>query len=250
MILGLNTFHGDSSAAIFRSGELTFALEEERFNRVKHWAGLPLEAARVCLAGEAPAHVAISRDPSANLRAKLVRAVLRPANWNRYASRAKNSIRVAQLSNQLVTAGISSDRTKFHFVEHHRAHLASASSAPPLKRPPSCRWMDSAIFPVLCGASAATTRSTSTTRFASPTRWELFYTAFTQFLGFPKYGDEYKMMGMSAYGEPRFVDKVRDVVKTRNGACRLNLDYFTHHTKGVDMTWDGGEPAIGPGLLQ
>src|ERR1035441_1672040 len=73
----------------------------------------------------------------------------------------------------------------------------------------------------------------------------LFYTAFTQFLGFPKYGDEYKMMGMSAYGEPRFVEEVRDVVKTRSGHCLLNLDYFTHHTKGVDMTWDGGEPLIG-----
>jgi carbamoyltransferase len=73
----------------------------------------------------------------------------------------------------------------------------------------------------------------------------LFYTAFTQFLGFPKYGDEYKMMGMSAYGEPRFAEKARDVVKTRKGQCRLNLDYFVHHTKGVDMTWDDGEPSLG-----
>ena len=73
----------------------------------------------------------------------------------------------------------------------------------------------------------------------------LFYTAFTQFIGFPNYGDEYKMMGLAAYGEPRFAAQVRDVVKTDEGQCRLNLDYFTHHTRGVAMTWDGGAPVIG-----
>jgi carbamoyltransferase len=73
----------------------------------------------------------------------------------------------------------------------------------------------------------------------------LFYTAFTQFLGFPKYGDEYKLMGLAAYGEPIFADKVRDVVRTRGTQVRLNLDYFTHHTRGVDMSWEGGEPTLG-----
>ena len=73
----------------------------------------------------------------------------------------------------------------------------------------------------------------------------IFYTAFTQFLGFPKYGDEYKMMGLSAYGEPRFAEHVRRVVRTEGDQCRLNLDYFTHHSKGVEMTWYGGEPVLG-----
>jgi carbamoyltransferase len=77
----------------------------------------------------------------------------------------------------------------------------------------------------------------------------IFYTAFTQFLGFPKYGDEYKMMGLSAYGEPRFADRVRQVVRTEvvrdKVQCRLNLDYFTHHSQGVEMTWEGGEPGLG-----
>jgi carbamoyltransferase len=70
----------------------------------------------------------------------------------------------------------------------------------------------------------------------------ILYTAFTQFLGFPKYGDEYKMMGLAAYGEPRFASQIRQIVKTDSGRCRLNLDYFTHHSQGVKMTWDGGEP--------
>ena len=73
----------------------------------------------------------------------------------------------------------------------------------------------------------------------------LFYTALTQFLGFPKYGDEYKMMGLSAYGEKRFVDQVRDVVRTEGDQVRLNLSYFVHHSTGVEMTWDDCEPKIG-----
>jgi carbamoyltransferase len=73
----------------------------------------------------------------------------------------------------------------------------------------------------------------------------LFYTAFTQFLGFPKYGDEYKMMGLSAYGEPRFVPQVREVVTTSADQVRLNLDYFIHHSTGVEMSWNNCEPIIG-----
>jgi carbamoyltransferase len=73
----------------------------------------------------------------------------------------------------------------------------------------------------------------------------LFYSAFTQYLGFPNYGDEYKMMGLSAYGEKRFVSQVRDVVRTERDQVRLNLDYFVHHSTGVEMTWDNCQPKIG-----
>src|SRR5579859_503924 len=81
-----------------------------------------------------------------------------------------------------------------------------------------------------------------TTRF--PHSLGIFYTAFTQFLGFPNYGDEYKMMGFAAYGEPRFAPQIRDVIAWRDGEFRLNLDYFIHHSVGAEMTWDGGQPKI------
>jgi carbamoyltransferase len=246
MILGLNAFHGDSSAAILRSGELSSAFEEERFNRVKHWAGLPVESARQCLGSDLPDHIAISRNPSANLAAKLLRAAVRPANWGRYASRAKNSIRIAQLSNDLIAAGIRSDRTKFHFVEHHRAHLASAFFCSSFEEAAVVSVDGFGDFSSIMWGVGRDTEIHVRDTLRFPHSLGIFYTAFTQYLGFPKYGDEYKMMGMSAYGEPRFTDQVRDVVKYRNGTCRLNLDYFTHHTKGVDMTWHGGEPAIAP----
>ena len=77
-ILGLNAFHGDSSAALLRDGQLVGAMEEERLNRIKHWAGLPVGAAKACLGGAEPDYIAISRDPKAHLMDKLVRAALRP----------------------------------------------------------------------------------------------------------------------------------------------------------------------------
>src|ERR1700731_2654682 len=105
-ILGLNAFHGDASAALLRDGQLVAALEEERLNRIKHWAGLPLLAAKSCLAGEQPDHVAISRNPKAHLKDKLLRAALRPHRWSKLISRAANSARIARVGEALASEGI------------------------------------------------------------------------------------------------------------------------------------------------
>src|ERR1035437_3705038 len=128
-ILGINAFHGDSSAA-YLNKDLQAAVEEERFNRVKHWAGLPMVAVRACLNGENPDHIAISRDPRAHFGKKLARVVLRPADWGRMLSRAKNTVQVSRVGEVLKAAGI---RGEMHFVEHHRAHLASAFFASPFE---------------------------------------------------------------------------------------------------------------------
>src|SRR5258708_34909710 len=126
-ILGLNAFHGDASAAMLRDGQLVAALEEERLNRIKHWAGLPLQAAKACLQGTQPDHIAISRNPKAHLTDKLLRVALRPHRWSTLTSRAANTARIAQVGQALSAEGIVPRATRqVHFVEHHRAHLASA----------------------------------------------------------------------------------------------------------------------------
>src|ERR1700677_3771180 len=245
-ILGLNAFHGDASAALLRDGYLIAALEEERLNRIKHWAGLPLLAAKACLDGAQPDHIAISRDPKAHLKDKLVRAALRPHRWLNLTSRGVNSMRIAQVGEVLAAEGIVSQQMpRVHFVEHHRAHLASAFFPSPFEEAAVISIdgfgdFSSAMWGIGKGNHIEVRGSVS-----FPHSLGIFYTAFTQFLGFPKYGNEYKMMGLSAYGEPRFADQVRHVVRTAGDQCRLNLDYFTHHSKGVEMTWDGGEPALG-----
>jgi carbamoyltransferase len=244
-ICGINAFHGDASSAAFSRGQLLSAVEEERFNRIKHWAGLPILATKACLNGEQPDHIAISRNPKANFGSKLRRVATRPGDWSRLLSRAGNSVRISRVADELSSAGIGAKKTQLHFVEHHRAHLASAFFCSPFD--------EAAVISIdgfgdFCSVMWGIGRGNNIELKGAvcfPHSLGLFYTAFTQFLGFSKYGDEYKMMGLSAYGEPRFASQVREVVKTERDQCRLNLDYFIHHTHGVDMSWEGGEPALG-----
>jgi carbamoyltransferase len=246
-ILGLNAFHGDASAAFFRNGQLVAAVEEERLNRIKHWAGLPVLSAKACLQGEQPDHIAISRDPKAHLADKLMRLALRPQRWTSISSRAANSARITQVSRELAAQGIQARQTsKVHFVEHHRAHLASAFFASPFEEAAIISIDGFGDFSSVMWGVGRGNQIDVRGSVSFPHSLGIFYTAFTQFLGFPKYGDEYKMMGLSAYGEPRFAEQVRRVSRTEKDQCRLDLDYFTHHTKGVEMTWYGGEPALGP----
>src|SRR3984893_17567182 len=245
-ILGLNAFHGDASAALLRDGQLVAAVEEERLNRVKHWAGLPVRAAKACLEGVRPDYVAISRNPKAHLRDKLVRTALRPHRWLSLTSRAVNSVRIAKVGELLAAEGIVSQQTRgVHFVEHHRAHLASAFFASPFEEAAVISIDGLGDFSSVMWGIGKGNHVQVQGSVSFPHSLGIFYTAFTQFLGFPKYGDEYKMMGLSAYGEPRFAAQVRRVVRTERDQCRLNLDYFTHHSKGVEMTWYGGEPVLG-----
>ena len=249
-ILGLNAFHGDASAALLVDGQLAFALEEERLNRIKHWAGFPALAAQACLAGTDLSdleHVAISRDPRAHFWTKVARVLSRPGDWSRTTSRARNTVEVARLAGRLRAAGIpSSGRVTTHFVEHHRAHLASAFFASPFDEAAVVSIDGFGDFSSVMWGVGRGNHIDVRGSVQFPHSLGQFYTAFTQLLGFPKYGDEYKMMGLSAYGKPRFAPQVRDVVRVEGDQVRLNLDYFVHHSTGVEMTWDGGEPVIGP----
>src|SRR5580704_1241400 len=245
-ILGLNAFHGDASAALLRDGQLVAALEEERLNRVKHWAGLPVLAAKACLQGTQSDHIAISRNPKAHLKDKLLRVALRPHRWASLAPRAANSARIAQVGEVLAAEGIvARGMQQVHFVEHHRAHLASAFFASPFDEAAVISIDGFGDFSSVMWGLGKGNQIQVRDSVLFPHSLGIFYTAFTQFLGFPKYGDEYKMMGLAAYGEPRFKEKVRQVVSISGDQVRLNLDCFRHHTEGVEMTWEGGEPGLG-----
>jgi carbamoyltransferase len=246
VILGLNAFHGDSSAAVFRDGVLTGAVEEERFNRIKHWAGLPVAAAHWCLAGSVPDHVAISRDPKAHALKKLARVASRPQDWRKFVTRAQNSAAVLQVGETLRAAGVTGEETRVHFVEHHRAHLASAFLCSPYEEAAVVSVDGFGDFSSVMWGVGRGTQITVKGGTHYPHSLGLFYTAITQLTGFPKYGDEYKMMGLAAFGEPRYLEAMRRIVRLEGDEVRLDLSYFTHHTKGVDMTWEGGEPALGP----
>jgi carbamoyltransferase len=249
-ILGLNAYHGDAAAALVVDGELVCAAEEERFNRIKHCAGFPAQAAAWCLAHSGLAaeeldYVAIGRDPKANLGHKLLRTLLHGASPRYLRTRVENAARVRDVRAELAAALGSEVGAELQHVEHHQAHVASAFFVSPFE--------DAAILSVdgfgdFASTMLAEGRGSSfqvLERVLFPHSLGIFYTAVTQWLGFPKYGDEGKVMGLAPYGTPRHLDDMRRIVRPKEDVFELGLDYFLHDKEGVDMTWDEGTPAIG-----
>jgi carbamoyltransferase len=253
-ILGINAYHGDASAALLKDGELVGAIEEERLNRRKHCAGFPALAVKAVLsaAGVAPGeidHVAVSRDPKANLHKKILFTLQkRPSFTKLVKDRLANVAKVRGLEDSVADAlGVPARalRAKFHNVEHHKSHIASAFFVSPFDEA-ACLSIDG--FGDFVSTMRAVGRGLDIEildRVEFPHSAGLFYTAVTQFLGFHRYGEEWKMMGLAPYGKPTYVDKLRQMIHgTDGGQFELNLDYFRHHSEGVEMTWDDGSPQM------
>ena len=251
-ILGLNAYHGDAAACLVIDGELVAAVEEERLNRVKHSAGFPALAARWVLeeGGVEPGaldHVAVGRDPTANFIPKLLRALRMPsAGFLR--SRLQNAARVRNVKEELAQAlGVPEAelRAKAHNVEHHQAHVASAFLVSPFEEAAVLSVDGFGDFASTMLAHGRGNRFEVLDRVLYPHSLGILYTAVTQWLGFPKYGDEGKVMGLAPYGEPAHLDELRRLISLDGPLFELNLDYFVHQVEGVDMTWEDETPAIG-----
>jgi carbamoyltransferase len=251
--LGLNAYHGDSSACIFHHNELLVATEEERIRRIKHWAGLPSEAVKFCLdeAGITLAEVdviAISRDPRAKLGAKAWYALRKGVKWSSILDRAKNSLNVGAFKKDLAEAfGYREDELKARIVyaEHHRSHLASAYFVSPFEEAALLSIDGMGDFSSTMRGFTRNGKMEILDSVSYPHSLGIFYTAFTQLLGFPHYGDEYKVMGLAPYGQPTELDKVTQVIHLKSdGLFELNPRFFRHFKEGVKMDWAGGAPHI------
>lgn len=252
-ILGINAYHGDVSAVLVKDGHLVAAVEEERFRRIKHWAGFPTMAIRRCLeiggiTGRDIDHVAISRDPKANLVKKGIYALTRRPDLSLILDRVKNSRKVRDLRGPLAEAlGIPAGEVpKIHYVEHHPSHLASAFFVSPFEDASVCAIDGFGDFVSTSLAIGKGNKLEVLDRVYFPHSLGMMYTAVTQYLGFMGYGDEFKVMGLAPYGEPRFVDELRKLVRLKDdGTFELELDYFRHWKGGVEMEWDEGYPTLG-----
>ena len=253
-ILGINAYHGDASAAIVRDGQLIAAVEEERFNRKKHCAGFPAAAVRYCLQAanisvDELDHVGISRDPSAHLHKKILFSITRLPNLSGLiAARLANAAKVHDLREELARAldVPPQFRAKIHKVEHHRAHMASCFLVSPFDRAAILSIDGFGDFISTMWGVGENDHMDVLGQIEYPHSAGIVYTATSQYLGFPKYGDEGKVMGLAPYGRPRYLEQFRDIIRTDNGAgFKLNLDYFKHDSEGVDMTWEDGSPTIG-----
>lgn len=243
LILGINAYHANASAAIVADGRLLAAVEEERLNRVKYAAGLPVRAIQYCLdqAGAKISevdHIAIPRDPRARLRTKLRYAIRMPL----FAiERARVMARFAGIREDLATSfelAPENIRALFHRVEHHLAHLASAFFVSPFERAAVLSTDGLGDFASAMWASGDGPHIRTLGEITFPHSLGIYYTALTQYLGFWNFGDEYKVMGLAAYGEPDFLGEFRRIVRADAPlSFRLGLEYFTHQNRGADMTW-------------
>src|ERR1700720_648944 len=245
-ILGINAYHGNSSAALVSDGRLIAAVEEERFNRVKYAAGFPSVAIRYCLdtAGITLSevdHVAIPRNPWARLGTKLMYALKMPSFARERAKVLARFVGIPEALAQAFDVSPEKIRAQFHRVEHHQAHLASAFFVSPFQRAALLSADGLGDFASTMWGSGSGNRMDIADAIAFPHSLGLYYTAVTQYLGFLKFGDEYKVMGLAAYGEPERLEAFRDIVRfdaNGNGnGFRLGLSYFVHHRTGPEMSW-------------
>jgi carbamoyltransferase len=245
-ILGINAYHGNASAAMVCDGRLVAAVEEERFNRVKYAAGFPAQAIRYCLreAGLTLAeidHVAVPRNPYARLWTKLFYALKMPSFAR---ERAKVLVKFKGIPEALAQAFDTDPKkvgAEFHRIEHHQAHLASSFYCSPFEHAALLSADGLGDFASTMWGTGSGSRMDIDGVVTFPHSLGLFYSAVTQYLGFLKFGDEYKVMGLAAYGEPDHLERLRDIVRfdaaSGSNGFRLGLDYFSHHRTGPEMSW-------------
>lgn len=251
-ILGLNAYHADAAAVLLQDGCVIAAAEEERFRRIKHWAGFPSEAISWCLSDAEITlsdidHIAINTLPTANRWRKVAYTALNKPSPRFLFDRWRNKRERSGISSQFANAyPDQSIRAKFHFVEHHRAHLASAFYASSFDRAAVVSVDGFGDFASSAWGFGSGSMLQLDGQVFFPHSLGVFYTAITQFLGFPNYGDEYKVMGLAPYGDLSYLDAMAQIVHLLpDGRFKLNLDFFAHATQRLPHQWSHGSPVVG-----
>ena len=250
-ILGLNAYHGDSAACLFVDGKLVAAAEEERFRRIKHWAGLPTQAIDYCLREGGVTvseidHIAVNRKPGVNNLRRLLFVLRHRPDPRLMWQKVRNIRKAATVKEALEAHYGTSLRAESHQIEHHHAHLASAFLVSGFEEA-ACLSVDGfGDFASTSFGLGRANRIEIQDRVYFPHSLGIFYSAVTQFIGFPHYGDEYKVMGLAPYGEPKFVRQMSGLVEiANNGKFKLDLRYFRHHTANVSYSWNNCAPEVG-----
>ena len=251
LVLGINAYHADSAACLLRDGIIVAAAEEERFRRIKHWAGLPTQAIRYCFAearitADEIDYFAINRNPRANPWRRFLFLLRHRPDIRLVCSRMRNVFAAQALRRTLERGlGLKDSGGKVCHIEHHRAHLASAYYYSGFDEA-ACISVDG------CGDFVSTSWGlgngdvTIGGQIYFPHSLGIFYSALTQFLGFHGFGDEYKVMGLAAYGRPHYVEELHKVLKVEtNGLFTLDLKFFRHHIENVSYLWNNCAPEAG-----
>jgi carbamoyltransferase len=249
LILGLNMFHADASAAIVEDGEVKFAIAEERLNRAKHYGGFPALAVKACLDAVGAKitevdHVAVGQDSDANLAKKFQYALANPAkilNFIRLRQRKESMRDVRSLLAGALEVDAKRLRFQEHHLEHHIAHIASAFYCSPLEKAAGFSYDGSGDFVSTMMARCEGNDVEVLDRVFLPHSLGSFYTMICEFIGYKKYGDEGKVMGLAPYGKPTYCKQIGEIIGLKNGNFQLDLSYFKPlgSNQGMQVLPDG-----------
>ena len=243
-IIGINSFHADSSAAIFKNGKLLFAVEEEKLNRQKHWAGFPKLSIMKCLDfAQIKAHevdsVTINSNPLSNLRKKipyfLINYLSGPKKLEIF-KRIKNKINIKY---HLIKNYNFNKNLNISYIDHHLSHIASSYYPSKFKECLSVSVDGFGDFASVNIAKCSEEKIEILEKIYFPDSLGIFYEMMTQFLGFSNYGDEYKLMGLASYGQSIYFDKVKDNIFDEDKIFKLNKKFFLHHKKDHSYKFEG-----------
>lgn len=249
LILGLNLFHSDSSAAILVDGQVAFAVAEERLNRVKHFGGVPRLAIQACLDAVGARitdidHVALGRDPDVHQAQRLLYGLRNPSkvrNLAKLRNRGQSLKDLRSVLAEALDADPSTMRFREHYIEHHLAHIASAFYCSDMEEAAGLSVDGSGDFVSTMFARCSGTDIAISGRVYVPHSLGAFYTMICELIGYRAYGDEGKVMGLAALGNDAFLDRIRPILKTTRVGFRLDLDYFVPmgSNMGIEVTASG-----------
>jgi carbamoyltransferase len=249
LILGLNMFHADASAAIVLDGEVKFAIAEERLNRHKHFGGFPALAVKACLDAVGAKisdieHVAVGQDSDANLAKKVQYAFSNPAkilNFIRLRQRKEAMRDVRSLLSKALDVDATQLRFQEHHLEHHIAHIASAYYCSPWEKAAGFSYDGSGDFVSTMMARCEGNQIEVLNRVFLPHSLGSVYTMICEFIGYSQYGDEGKVMGLAPYGKDSYRDEISKIVAVKDDGFRLDLSYFKPlgSNQGMQVLPDG-----------
>ncbi len=250
-VLGLNSYHGDSAACLVKDGALIAAAEEERFRRKKHWAGFPADAIRYCLreAGitlDDLDCIAVNNNPYAALPQKLKYTLQGRAGTSLILEKLRTRGRRQGIRRRLKQAlPRQKFRGRLQRIEHHLAHLGSSYLVSPFDQAVAVSVDGFGDFSSTSWGLGARGRLGIDGRIRFPHSLGVFYNAMTQYLGFPRYGDEYKVMGLAPYGKDNYKAELKAVLNLEEmGGFSLNLNFFRHQNRKIGYEWVDSEPCV------
>ena len=247
IILGLNCNHADSSACIFKDGELLFAIEEERINRIKHWAGLPLASIEKALNFtnidiEQVTDISINTNPLSNINHKVLyffnNYLFGQKKFEIY-KRLKKKIDLKKDLKKFFKSKKLNKNLKIHYIDHHLSHISSAFYPSNFEDAVGLSIDGFGDFASICIADCKKDKIKIIKKYLFPHSLGVFYESFTQLIGFKNYGDEYKMMGLSSYGKPIYYNLILNNLFQKKNKLNLNLEYFNHTNKNFSYNFEG-----------